>query len=294
MDALEVVLLGTGGPRPDPRRAGPATLIRFGEEVLLFDAGRGATVQLTKAGVDLARLRTVFVTHHHFDHIGDLYDVMLATWMAGRRDPLQIYGPPETRRIVDALTTQVFDKDIQWRSEGEPVFGGWAPVVATDVVAGVVCASDRWRVRAELVVHGHDLGFAPAFVKRWTCLGYRFESADGRVVAVSGDTVDCGGLQRLAQGADVLVQCCYAAGAELTSEHFRRLARHTLACGDTVGGIAERAGVRTLALTHHRPRPDDTMLEALRLEVAAAYSGRLVIGHDLTSIRVDPPEMARA
>jgi ribonuclease Z len=66
------------------------------------------------------------------------------------------------------------------------------------------------------------------------------------------------------------------------------LARHTLACGDTVGGIAQRAGVRTLALTHHRPRPDDTMLEALRHEVAAAYSGQLVIGDDLTTLRVEP------
>ena len=38
---MEVILLGTGGPRPDPRRMATTTLIRLGEENILFDAGRG-------------------------------------------------------------------------------------------------------------------------------------------------------------------------------------------------------------------------------------------------------------
>src|SRR6516165_2695857 len=42
---------------------------------------------------------------------------------------------------------------------------------------------------------------------RWICYGYRFE-AQGKVVAISGDTVDCDGLAQLAQNADVLVHCC--------------------------------------------------------------------------------------
>ena len=86
---MKVVLLGTGGPRPDPRRNATTTLIRHGDENILFDAGRGVTVQLVKAGVPLAAVNPVFITHHHFDHIGDLYDVMLATWMAGRKDALR-------------------------------------------------------------------------------------------------------------------------------------------------------------------------------------------------------------
>ncbi|MHC2292123.1 hypothetical protein [Bradyrhizobium barranii] len=48
---MEVILLGTGGPRPDPRRMATTTLIRLGEENILFDAGRGVMVQLHKAGV---------------------------------------------------------------------------------------------------------------------------------------------------------------------------------------------------------------------------------------------------
>lgn len=284
--ALRLVLLGTGGPRPDPNRCGPATLIRYRGQNILFDAGRGVTVQLTRAGVPLSAVDTLFVTHHHFDHIGDIYDLALNSWLAGRRVPLRVFGPPETRRIVDALVTQVYDKDIEWRDRGEPAFGGWQPIVAQDCATGLVHEGDGWRVLAEPVVHGHDLGLPPAFVKRWICYGYRFEAA-GRVIAISGDTVDCGGLQRLADNADVLVQCCYLAAAEIDSEHFRRLARHTLACGDTVGRIASRAKVRQLVLTHHRPRPDASMLARLEAEVRRDYRGELLIASDLDEIELD-------
>jgi ribonuclease Z len=242
-------------------------------------------VQLVRAGIALPSVNPVFVTHHHCDHIGDLYDVALPTWLAGRKEALRIFGPPETRRIVDALLTQAYDKDVEWRSQGEPSFGGWAPVTVTDCVAGTVHDVADWRVSAEVVVHGHHLDLSRAFVRRWHCYGYRFE-AEGKVVAISGDTVDCGGLDRLAADADVLVQCCYLAEAEIDSEHFRRLARHTLACGDTEGKIAARARVKTLVLTHHRPRPDASMLERLAEEVRRDFAGELRIASDLDEIVV--------
>jgi ribonuclease Z len=155
---MKIVLLGTGGPRPDPKRNASTTLIRLRDENILFDAGRGVVNQMVRADVPLNAVNPVFITHHHFDHIGDLYDVALATWMYGRKDPLRIYGPPETRRIVDALLTQVYDKDWQWRSLGEPALGGWRPIVAEDVAPGLVfgdrslegqrrCRSPRRRAR---------------------------------------------------------------------------------------------------------------------------------------------------
>lgn len=291
MDTLKPVVvrtLGTGGPRVDPQRAGPATLVSIGDEHLLFDAGRGVTVQLARAGIAMGTLRHLFVTHHHFDHIGDLYDVMLSSWFEGRREPLTIHGPPDTRRLVNALQTQIYDKDIEWRSDGEPVFGGWAPVNGRDVSPGIVHETPAWRVHADTVVHGHGLAFSPAFLKRWICYGYRVET-QGRVVAISGDTVDCAGLRRLAQGADVLVQCCYLAQAEITGEHFRRLAQYTLACGDSVGRIAAECGVKTLVLTHQRPRRADALpaaLQALRDEVGRDFHGQLVLADDLQAVTV--------
>jgi len=280
---MKVTLLGTGGPRPDPNRNASTVAISIGDEHILFDAGRGVVGQLAKAGIPLNSVNPVFITHHHYDHIGDLYDVMLATWMHGRKEPLRIFGPPETRRIADAMLTQVFDKDWQWRSAGEPAFGGWKPVIVEDVSTGVVLDTGRWTVRADIVEHGDGLGLPAAFLKRWTCYGYRFE-ADGKVVVISGDTVDCPGIARLAEGADVLIHCCYMSSAEMTTEHFRRTSKYTLAAGDTVGKIAARAKVGTLVLTHHLPRKDESVFAGLAEEVSRDFSGKLVVGRDLTTI----------
>ena len=272
-----IVLLGTGGPRPGAGRGATSLLIQAGEDTVLIDAGRGVVRQLASLGIDLARINPVLITHHHYDHIGELHDVILSSWLLGRAVPLRLFGPPETRRIVDTLLHQVYDKDIAFRVH-ESADGNWQPVETTDILSGMVCETPDWRVTAEMVDHGSRLDFPETFKCRWICLGYRFECADG-VIAFSGDTVDRPGLRRLAAKADILVQCCYLARAELVTPHTRRLAEYTLACADTVGRIAAEARVGTLVLTHHRQK-SDLMLDQMRQDVARDFSGRVLLGYD--------------
>jgi ribonuclease Z len=172
---------------------------------------------------------------------------------------------------------QVYDKDIEFRAR-ESANGAWPKTEVTDIVSGTVCETPDWRVIAEVVDHGNQLGFPEAFKQRWVCLGYRFECADG-VIAFSGDTVDCPGLRRLAANADIMVQCCYVARAEITTPQTRRLADFTLACADTVGRIAAEAKVGTLVLTHFRQQTD-AMLQQMRKDVAQDFAGRVLLGYD--------------
>ena len=48
---IEVILLGTGSPIPDPQRAGPSTLVRAAGQTLLVDCGRGVLQRATAVGV---------------------------------------------------------------------------------------------------------------------------------------------------------------------------------------------------------------------------------------------------
>jgi ribonuclease BN (tRNA processing enzyme) len=262
---MKLTLLGTGGPLPDPTRHGSATVLQIGDTRLLFDTGRGAVLQLVRAGIPVESVHPVFITHHHCDHIGDLGDVILTGWLQGRRRKLRVFGPPGTASIVAALLDQVYGKDIAFRSHSEPAMS-WAPVETTEVIRGLVHDGGHWRVFAEVVVHGHGLDLPEAFKRRWVCLGYRVE-AEGKVVAISGDSVACEGLDRLARDADVLVQCCYLARAELVTPSFIRLARETIACADTVGMIARQARVKKLVLTHFRPASEG-MIQSIAADVA--------------------------
>jgi ribonuclease Z len=280
---MKLTLLGTGGPMPDPIRHGSAAALEVGGARLLFDTGRGVVLQLTRAGIPVEQVHHVFVTHHHYDHIGDLADVVLTGWLQGRRQPLRIIGPPGTRSIVMALIDQVYERDIAFRSQGELAID-WAPVESADVVSGLVHDGGSWRVFAEPVVHGHGLDYPEAFRRRWVCLGYRVE-AEGKVVGFSGDSIRCEGLERLARDADVLVQCCYMARAELTTPRSLRLAQETIACADTVGRIAREARVRKLVLTHFRPA-SAAIIESIAADVAQDYAGPVVLGTDLMEIPV--------
>ena len=280
---IGITLLGTGGPNPDPTRQGPATLVEIAGRPLLFDTGRGVVLQLTRAGVPLQSISPLFITHHHYDHIGDLADLMITSWMKRPTAPMQVLGPLGTRAIVETLQQDVYERDIRFRSEGEPIFGEWLPPQVRDVAAGLVWEQAGIKVFAEPVEHGHGLNI-PGFNETWVCLGYRIE-AGGKVIVISGDTVPCTGLARLARGADALVLCCMLAIAEITTEHFRRLARYTLTCSDRAGKVAAEAGVKTLILTHIRPK-SPALLAAMEQDVRRDFSGRVIMGQDLLHIGV--------
>ena len=79
-----IALLGTGGPRPDIARGATSLLIEAGDDAILIDAGRGVVRQLAALDVPLARIDPVLITHHHYDHIGELHDVILSSWLMGR------------------------------------------------------------------------------------------------------------------------------------------------------------------------------------------------------------------
>ena len=62
---FKVTLLGTGTPIPRPDRFGPSTLIEAGDQKLLIDAGRGATIRLFQLKVPMGRIDALLLTHYH-------------------------------------------------------------------------------------------------------------------------------------------------------------------------------------------------------------------------------------
>ena len=115
--ALVVLLLGTGYPRPDPEHAGPSTAIVFGDKWFVVDAGRGATMRIAGTDLKYANLQAVFLTHLHSDHTAGLPDLFNTSWQFGRKTvPLELYGPPGTRKLSQAMLA-FFEEDIHLRRD---------------------------------------------------------------------------------------------------------------------------------------------------------------------------------
>jgi ribonuclease Z len=118
-----VILLGTATPLPDPERAGPSTAVVANGMPYLVDAGTGVVRRAAAArdkGIDALRpvnLRIAFLTHLHSDHTLGLPDLMITPWVMGRKEPLELYGPPGTKSMVDRIL-EAYAVDRRIRIEG--------------------------------------------------------------------------------------------------------------------------------------------------------------------------------
>ena len=89
-----LILLGTGGgPRPRTTSSGSAQVIVSNNAAYVIDCGDGVARQLAFAGVPLATLRHIFITHQHSDHNADYGNLMWLAWTAGLRTRVDTWGP---------------------------------------------------------------------------------------------------------------------------------------------------------------------------------------------------------
>jgi ribonuclease Z len=273
---VQVIVLGSGSPLPDPNRAGPSTLVRTHAGDLLFDCGRGVLMRVAAAGSSAGALRGLFLTHLHSDHTTDLNDVITSRWITSfQPNPLSVFGPAGTATLVDS-TEAMLELDIGYRLAHHEDLQ-WRPsTAAVECASGEVWSDGGVRVTAAPTEH------APV---RPT-VGYRIDEGSTSVV-VAGDTVPCPGLDDLAAGADVLVHTVVRRDL-LEPIGLPRLT-DVLDYHSTVQDAARtaaRAGVGTLVLTHLVPAPPPGAEEEWATLAGEHFAGVVVVANDLTTREV--------
>jgi ribonuclease Z len=270
-DALRVLLCGTSSPLPHPSRAKACVAVFAGRRFWIVDTGPGSWNRIALLRVDASRIGGVLLTHFHSDHIGDLGEFDLNTWVAGRPGPLRVLGPPGVERVVAGFE-EAYAQDAQYRIAhhgaellpedvgrlaAQPIpgpAGGSGPAVALD--------EDGLRITAFRVNHDP---VKPAY-------GYRFDYK-GRSAVVSGDTARDSGLVEVAKEADLLVHEAQAnhivemIGEAAAQADRPRIAKvmHDIPSYHTspveAAEIANEAGVALLVLYHLTPPPPQRLVE---------------------------------
>lgn len=287
---LHVILCGTGAALPDARRAGPCTAVIANGEFWLIDIGPAAWRKVDLMNLPVGQLRGVLLTHYHSDHIGELGEANTQSWIAGRREPLQVYGPPGLDDVVAGFQ-QVYAHDVQYRVDhhGEDYLPRAAATMQAHTLPlpegdGTVPVFERNGLRISAFrVHHEPVDVA---------YGYRIEYG-GRVVVVSGDTRSASSVVANSRGADLLLHEALAtqmtqratARAQVTGhERVGKLANDVNDYHATpvqAAEVAAQAGVKHLVLTHVFPPLPNFIAERWFLSgTAAVYGGRITLGED--------------
>jgi ribonuclease BN (tRNA processing enzyme) len=272
--ALDLIVLGSGGPGAVGRAATCFVLSLDGTPRILIDAGPGSFTRLGEENLALDRLDLVLLTHLHIDHTGELPGMLLARAVA-TRGPIdcQIFGPtgagqfPSTKRFVDLL----FGKEGAFAYLAD--FSAPLTIASTDVDArlqhGVqpqtLLAQDGLRIDA--IAGHHDA--CPAII-------YRVEYK-GRSVVFSGD-IDASGLENLrliADHCDLLVFNTVV----LDPPHSPAILYTLHTPPKKIGEVASAAHVGALLLTHLNPAIDEAH-DAVLASIRRSYDGPVTFAVD--------------
>ena len=108
--SLHVVLVGTGGPFPNTERVSVATAVIAGGEFILVDTGPGTVRNALLQRLPMGSLSAVFLTHFHSDHIADLGEANMYSWVQGnRKKRLEVFGPPGVEKVVEGFAFRPYD-----------------------------------------------------------------------------------------------------------------------------------------------------------------------------------------
>ena len=294
----ELVVLGTAAQAPTRTRNHNGYFLRWDADGFLFDPGEGTQRQMLLAGVSASSVSRICLTHTHGDHCLGLPGVVQRMGLDGLERAVALHYPAEGEQHVDALLSA---------SSYVPV----TPLERHPVhESGAVASGTDWTLSAALLDH------------RVPAVGYRLEEPDGirmlperleeygirgpdvgrlvrdgsltvegrrvRVDEVSEpragqsfafvmDTRWCEAAVTLSRDVDMLV--CESTFLDRDRELADRY-RHLTA--RQAGLLADRAGVRTLVLTHFSQRYGDDSTPFL--EEASEVFAETIAADDLQRV----------
>ncbi len=303
---LQVIFLGTSGSVPTPKRSLPAILIQRKGEHIMLDCGEGVQRQMIKAKTGFKRKMKIFISHMHGDHLMGLPGLLQTMSLQQRERKLDVYGPPEIRRFVEAIRETV-------------QFALTFPVDIHEIESsGIICEEKDYLVEAVKSNHVvNSLAFALAEKPRpgrfypekaqalgipegplWSKLqhGQEIELPNGRLIkpkevagparpgrkiVYSGDTRPFRGFSEFAADADLLIH-----DATFADDLIEKAQEDGHSTPSQAAENAKRAKAKKLVLTHISARYDDT---SLLLEQAKRIFKNTEVAEDFMKIEIPLP-----
>lgn len=226
---IELTFLGTcSGTEPMPNRHHSCVVMEIGGRYYWFDAGENCSHAAYTSDIDVSRIRAVFISHMHVDHIGGLANLLFTVHKVAK---------VKKRRHINDNSYDVFVPDLKLFGAVKEIAGFGTRILSGssgvfpyehEVKDGVIFEDDAVRVTALHNAHLKETG-----EDGWHSYSYLIE-AEGKRIVYSGDVKTPKELDAyLAKGCDVLIM---------------ETGHHSV---EDVCGYAKEQKVKKLLLTHH-------------------------------------------
>ena len=111
--SFAVTILGCASAKPTADRHPSAQAVNVHEQYYLVDAGEGVQQQLIRRGINPLKIRAVFISHLHGDHLFGLFPLISTLGLYGRRTPLDVYAPAPFGEMLENHL-RLFDTDLPY------------------------------------------------------------------------------------------------------------------------------------------------------------------------------------
>ncbi len=306
---IDLVFLGTGSAVPlSHRNLSGTALLRKGE-IFLFDCGEGTQMQFRRAGLKPSKLRYIFISHFHGDHLFGLPGLLTSLQMANLRQDVHLFGPKgiaEYIRFHQALCSFGFDYTLRiheidehtpptiWQTPEYHI--EWQPLQHRIFTLGFALIEgprpgkfDAQRADGLGVPNGPERGKLQSGESIVLANGAQIHPQQvlgppraGLKIAYCIDTSPCTGQEQLARNADVLI-------ADSTFPSSEQKWAHQTGHSTTTDAaeVAKRCNVQQLFLTHFSGTIGPTDLPALAEEARAIFPNTIA-ATDLARFKILP------
>ncbi len=302
MDIMEVLFLGTSASMPTQNRNHPAIAIRIDGDVTLLDCGDGTLRQFIKSEMSFMKIKRIFISHYHGDHILGLPAIIQSMCLLEREKSLDIYGPIGLKKILESILSisyfslkfkinvyEIEEKDTIELDKFKLLFCNAIHSISTLSI----CIQEKERAGKFYDKKAEELNVerGPKFSKLQS--GESVKSKEGKIVepkdvigpkrpgrkiVYSADTTYNPKLIEFAKNSDLLI---HEATYSNEIKEMADLAKHSTA--QMAAKIAKKANVFKLYLVHISPRYEDNKI---LLDEAKKYFENTYVAEDFEKIEI--------
>jgi ribonuclease Z len=265
-------------------------------QFLLFDAGEGSIQTLAAMGLPYTKISNIFITHWHSDHFAGLGQVANGSWVDGRNQPLNVYGPYGVKQVVNGLK-ESYQFDTEFRAIDSQNMLDPSNAMPVPHLIDVIHQDKTVYQKNDIKITAFEVDHRPVY----PAVGYRLQYKNCSVT-ISGDTTVIPSETAEAKNATVFISESLNAHDVKTMADMEKKAGNMTKYAlmneipkyhsDTLqlAKIAQSAQAKNLVLTHFVP-PFVPTVQAKNDFIKGMdqyYKGNIIVANDKDELVLTP------